>query len=299
MEKFPVSNIGLTLDLDRSLLKLSPLTFDVAGGHLASDILINARARPVHTEYDIRLSPTRMGLLLAKFGAEDSGTTGVVKARVQLRGDGDSVHESLASSSGRMAFIMPAGTFWTRNVQLAELDIGTFVQKMFEKKLKEPVQINCGLIAFTVRNGIAAADPILIDTKKNVVKGRGGFSFKAESLDLAIEADAKTFSLFSGQSPVGIGGYFAAPTIDPISGELVARAGAGLGLGVLVSPLAAIVAFVDPGDAEATRCGPVLAGARASAQREESGDRVKKLGDGKSARPDAPKKERKKFLGIF
>lgn len=299
MEKFPVSNIGLTLDLERSLLKLSPLTFDVAGGHLASDILINARARPVHTEYDIRLSPTRMGLLLAKFGAEDSGTTGVVKARVQLRGDGDSVHESLASSSGRMAFIMPAGTFWTRNVQLAELDIGTFVQKMFEKKLKEPVQINCGLIAFTVRNGIAAADPILIDTKKNVVKGRGGFSFKTESLDLAIEADAKTFSLFSGQSPVGVGGYFAAPTIDPISGELVARAGAGLGLGVLVSPLAAIVAFVDPGDAEATRCGPVLAGARASAQREESGNRVKKLGDGKSARPDAPKKERKKFLGIF
>lgn len=299
MEKFPVSNIGLTLDLDRSLLKLSPLTFDVAGGHLASDILINARARPVHTEYDIRLSPTRMGLLLAKFGVEQSGTTGVVKARAQLQGDGDSVHESLASSNGRIAFIMPAGTFWTRNVQLSELDIGTFVQKMFEKKLEKPVQVNCGLIAFTVRGGIAAADPILIDTRKNVIKGKGGFSFKTESLDLAIEADAKTFSLFSGQSPIGVGGYFAAPTIDPISGELVARAGAGLGLGLLVSPLAAIVAFVDPGDAESTRCGPVLAGARASAQREQDGGQVKKLGDGRSARPDAPKKERKKFLGIF
>jgi hypothetical protein len=301
MDNAAISNLGLRLDLDRSLLKLSPLTFDVAGGHLTSDISINARARPVRTDYDIRLSPVRMGVLLAKFGAEQSGTTGRMKARIRLRGVGDSVRESLASSNGRIAIIMPAGTFWTRNVQLSELDIGTFVQKMWEKKLTEPVQINCGLIAFTVRNGIAAADPILIDTKKNVIGGRGGFSFKTESLNLGIEADAKTMSLFSAQSPIGVEGYFAAPKIDPISGELMARAGAGLGLAALVSPLAAVVAFVDPGDAEPTRCGPVLAGARASAQRERDGDPVQNIGSGKSADPDEKpkKKKRKKFLGIF
>lgn len=298
MENFPISNIGLTLDLDRSLLKLSPLTFDIAGGHLASDIIINARNPAVVTDYDIRLSPTPMGKLLAKFGAEQSGTTGLLKARVQLVGTGDSVRKSLASSNGRIAIIMPAGTFWTRNIQLAELDIGTFVQKMFEDKLKEPVQINCGLIAFTVRNGIAAADPILIDTKKNVIGARGGFSFKTESLDFAIEADAKTFSLISAQSPIGVGGYFAAPKIDPISGELIARAGAGLGLAVLASPLAAILAFVDPGDAESTACGPVLSGARASAQREKDGGKVENISSGKNANPDKPKKK-KKFLGIF
>jgi uncharacterized protein involved in outer membrane biogenesis len=300
MDKAPISNLGLTLDLNRSLLKLSPLTFDVAGGHLTSDIVINARSRPVRTDYDIRLSPTRMGVLLAKFGAEESGTTGRVKARVQLRGVGDSVRESLANSNGRIAIIMPAGTFWTRNVQLSELDFGTFAQKMFEKKLTEPVQINCGLIAFTVRNGIAAADPILIDTKKNVIGGRGGFSFKTEAMDFAIEADAKTMSLFSAQSPIGVQGYFAEPRIDPISGELIGRAGVGLGLAALVSPLAAVMAFVDPGDAEPTRCGPVLAGARASAQRERDGGSVENIGSGKTAKPEEKeKKKRKKFLGIF
>ncbi|HEX8533520.1 MAG TPA: AsmA family protein [Allosphingosinicella sp.] len=298
MEKAPISNIGLRLDLDRSLLKLSPLTFDIAGGHLTSDIIINARGRPVRTDYDIRLSPVRMGVLLAKFGAEDSGTTGRMKARIRLSGTGDSVHESLASANGRIAVIMPAGTFWTRNVQLSELDIGTFVQKMFEKRLKEPVRINCGLVAFTVRNGIAAADPILIDTTKNVIGGRGGFSFKDESLNLAIEADAKTFSAFSAQSPIGVKGYFAAPRIDPISGELMARAGAGLGLAALVSPLAAVVAFIDPGDADSVQCGPVLAGARAYAQREKDGGKVDAISkDAKGG--DKPKKKRKKFLGIF
>ena len=115
---------------------------------------------------------------------------------------------------------------WTQNAQLSELDVGTFVTKMFEHKLKEPVQINCGLIAFTTRGGIAAADPILIDTSKNVVTGKGGFSFHDEAIDLAFRADGKKFSLFSLQSPVGIEGSFAKPTLDVLSPQLFARAGA-------------------------------------------------------------------------
>src|SRR3546814_6446517 len=169
--------------LERSRLALSPLTFDIAGGRMASDIIINARERPVATDYDIRLSPTPMGNLLAKFGVDASGTSGVVKARVQLRGRGDTVHESLANSDGRIAIILPKGTFWTRNVQLAELDVGTFFQKLVMGKLKKPVEINCGLIAFTVRDGIGAADPILIDTEKNVIAGRGAFSFRSEEAE--------------------------------------------------------------------------------------------------------------------
>jgi uncharacterized protein involved in outer membrane biogenesis len=305
-ESLPVSNIELGLDLNNMLLKLSPLNFSMARGTVSSDITINARKQPVFTDYDIRLSPTPMGTLLAGFGVEQSGTSGTVKARVQMTGAGDSVRESLANSNGRIAIILPRGSFWTRNVQLSELDIGTFIQKMFEKKLKEPVQINCGLIGFTVRRGIAAADPILIDTQKNVILGRGGFSFRNETLDLAFRADGKKFSLFSGQSPVGLNGYFARPGIDVISPELLGRAGVGLGLGAVVSPLAAIIAFVDVGDAKAADCGPVLEGARAAAQRTDKGKPRDDVGRGTTAKSESGKrskeerhKQRKKFLGIL
>jgi len=267
----PISNVAMTLILDKGLLKLAPIDFLMAGGAFSSDIAINARSATVVTDYDIRLSPTPMGKLLSRWGVEESGTTGTIKARVQMRGEGDTVRKSLATSDGRIAVILPKGTMWARNIQLAEIDIGTFIQKMFEKKLKEPVEINCGLIAFSVRDGIASADPILIDTKKNVILGRGAFSFKDESLDVAMRADGKTFSLFSGQSPVGIDGYFAAPGINPISPELVGRAGIGVGLGAALSPLAAVIAFVDVGDAKAAACGPVLSGASAKAQRTAKG----------------------------
>ena len=302
----PISAIDLTLKLDRSLLTLSPLTFDMSGGHVASDIEINARGAPVRTSYDIRLAPTPMGTLLARWGVEQSGTTGTIKGRVQMTGLGDTLHDSLATANGRIVVILPAGTMWARNVQLSELDVGTFVTKMFSGKLKQPVEINCGLIAFTVRNGVAAADPILIDTKKNVMIGRGGFSFKNESLDLAFRADGKKISLLSGQSPIGINGYFARPGINVVSPELVSRAGAALALGVVGTPIASLLAFVDTGDAKGAACGPILAGASAQGQRTKRGNPRDDVGRGTTAKDEKgegskgeQKKQEKKFLGIF
>ncbi|MCT8000903.1 AsmA family protein [Sphingomonas sanguinis] len=304
--RVPISDVDMTLALDRGKLTLSPLRFAMARGDVASDLVFDTRPRPSRISYDIRLSPTPLGRLLAGWGVAEAGTTGTVKGRIQLAGRGDTIHDSLASADGRMAFILPAGSLWTRNAQLAELDLGTFVQKMFEERLKEPVRINCGLIAFTVRSGVAAADPILIDTSKNVIVGRGGFSFRNEAIDLAIRADAKKFSLFSGQSPVGLTGHFVSPGIDPISGDLLARAGTGLGLAVVATPLAGVLAFVDVGDAKAAACGPVLAGARAGAQRTTKGQPRDDVGRGTTAKdekgrgnPGEAKAQRKKFLGIF
>ena len=294
----PISNVDLTLALDRGRLALSPLTFAMARGNVSADLIFDTRRRPAADRYDIRLSPTPMARLLAGYGVAEAGTTGVVKGRLQLAGRGDTIHDSLSTASGRIAIILPQGAFWTRNVQLAELDIGTFAQKMFQGELKEPVRINCGLIGFTVRNGVAAADPILIDTQKNVILGRGGFSFRNEALDLALRADAKRFSLFSGQSPVGIKGTFAKPGIDVLSPELLGRAGVGLGLALVATPLAGVLAFVDVGDAKSAACGPVLQGATARAQRTTGGKPRDDVGKGTTSKAEDGKK-RKKVLGIF
>lgn len=302
----PVSNIALTVTLDDRLLKLSPLSFEIARGHVDSDIIVDARKAPVRTDYDIRLSPTPMGRLLAGFGVEESGTTGMLKARIKLNGSGDSVAKSLASSSGRIAIIMPKGSLWARNVQLSELDLGTFFYKLILGKLKEPVQVNCGLIGFTVRDGIAAADPILIDTTKNVMVGRGGFSFRNEAVDLTFRADGKKFSLISAQSPVGVKGYFARPGIDVVSSDLVLRGAGAVALGLVASPLASVLAFVDVGDAKSAACGPVLSGATARAQLTSKGKPRDDVGRGTTAKAengkaskDQRRQQRKKFLGIF
>ncbi|WP_375395540.1 AsmA family protein [uncultured Sphingomonas sp.] len=291
----PIADIDLTVALRDRQLQLSPLTFAMSRGNVAADVMMDAQRRPAHIDYDIRLAPTPMGRLLSGFGVVDAGTTGTIHGRIQLAGDGDSIHRSLANANGRIAIVMPAGTLSTRNVQLAELDIGTFVQRMFQHQLKAPVAINCGLIGFTVRNGAAAADPIIIDTTKNVITGRGGFDFGSEAVDLAFRADGKKFSLFSGQSPVGLKGYFSKPSLAVVSPQLMARAGSALGLALLATPPAAILAFVDVGDAKAAACGPVLAGATANAQRTTKGKPREDVGNGTPSTTGG----KRKFLGIF
>lgn len=261
----PISALEADLTLDDRKLTLAPIAFDLSGGRLTSTIVLNARVRPVVTDYDIRLAQVALGRLLTAFDVENSGTTASVRGRLQLRGYGDSVHKSLASSNGRIALVFPSGTLWIRNVELAKLDLQNFIAAFFKGKLKKPSSIRCGLIAFTVKDGIATADPIFFDTKRAVFRGKGQFSFADESLRLAVEGDSKEFSLFSGQSPVAIGGFFAAPTINPISKELVGRALAGVVLGAVLTPVAAVLAFVDPGEEKNTDCTPVLAAKRSGA----------------------------------
>ncbi len=295
----PIQNLDLGLGLDNLLLSLKPLSFDLAGGRLSSDISINARKAPVVTEYDIRLSPVALNKLLTGFKIEDSGTTGTVRGRIQLKGYGDTVRKSLGSSTGRIAVILPRGTFWIRNTELLELDLFQYVGKALAKQLKDPSQVRCGLFGFTVRNGVAVADPIFIDTQRTVIRGTGSFSFADESLDLSVRADAKKFSLFSGQSPIGVGGWFAAPSINPISHQLLTRGAVGVGLGILGGPLAAILAFVDTGDQKNTDCTPVLAGAttpavRAADEAAEKSGGVKTAADKKFEADEEARKEQRK-----
>ncbi len=260
----PIANLKLGFYLEGSKLDLDPLAFDLAGGRMDSVININAAISPVVTDYDIRLSQVPIGKLLTSFKVEDSGTTASMRARIKLTGEGDTVRKSLGTSAGRVALVFPAGTLWVRNIELAKLDLQNFFTAFLGNRLKKPTVLRCGVLAFTVTGGKAVADPILFDTTRANYRGRGGFDFADESLSMSIEGDSKEFSIFSGQSPIGINGWFAAPSVNPISKELIARGGAAVALGVVASPLAAILAFVDLGNARNNDCAPVLAGSRDS-----------------------------------
>ena len=65
---------------------------------------------------------------------------------------------------------------------------------------------------------------------------------------------------------------------------IVTGGASGLGLAAVASPLAAVLAFVDVGDAKSVACGPVLSGAQATAQRTTKGEPRKDVGKGTTAK---------------
>ena len=280
----PITNLALDLTLYDGHLVLKPVRFDVVGGHLTADVDIDAQQEPVAAAYDIRMSAVPIGRLLTSFKVEDNGTTANVAGHIKLSGTGDSVHSSLASSSGRIAIVISQGTLWIRNIELAKLDVQNFLLAAFGKDLKKPRDIRCGVAAFTVRDGVAATDPVVFDTGRAVYTMKGQFSFRDESIGLALRGRSKELSFFSGQSPIGIHGYFAAPGVNPISKELIGRAGASVLLGIVATPVAAILPFVDLGTAKNSNC--------AAVESAETGAQV-------AAAPADPKAGKKKILGII
>ncbi len=282
----PISNLGIDLTLYDRHLVLKPVVFDVIGGRVTADIDLDAQQEPIAIAYDVRTTAIPIGKLLTSFKVEDNGTTANIAGHIALKGEGDSIHSSLASSNGRIAIVVSQGTLWIRNIELAKLDLQNFVVALLGKDLKKSRDIRCGVAAFTVEQGTARTDPVVFDTGRAIYTMKGQFAFPDESLGLSLRGRSKEVSFFSGQSPIGIGGYFAAPKVNPISKELIARTGGAVVLGIVATPLAAIIPFVDLGTAKNSNC--------AAVEKAETAAQVQ------AAPPDPKtKSQKKKVLGIF
>jgi hypothetical protein len=67
-------------------------------------------------------------------------------------------------------------------------------------------------------------------------------------------------TLLSVRAPVHVRGLLKKPSIAPDAKALAARGGAAAALGVLLTPVAAVLAFIDPGDKIEVNC-PALVNA--------------------------------------
>ena len=261
------AHLSATLALVNGVLTLSPASVDLAGGFVSTDIVIDTRRAPALARYDIRLSPTPMGRLLAGWGIAPSGTDAMARGRIELTGHGNTLRETLANASGRMALVIPEGTVRTQRASLSGLDVANLNAALFNAPPFGAAQVNCGLIAFTVRGGIATADPILIDTDGNALTGKGRIDLRDETVDLRLSADGKRFAFRGQPARVQVSGTLADPRLyrEPVSWFHPADL---FGLRLSLPRLGALFSFIDPGDAPDTACGPVLRGETAAAQQE-------------------------------
>lgn len=261
-----LGHLTMTLALVGGRLQISPASVDLGGGFVASDLFIDARRSPALVRGDIRLSPTPMGRLLRDWGIAPAGTTAMVKGRIQLTGRGDTLREAIGHADGRMALIIPGGVARMEQASASSLDMANMSDALFRDGADDnAAAIRCGLIAFTVRDGLATADPILIDTDGHVLTGRGALDLREERLDLRLNADGKATAFFTRLSPVRLGGTLTDPVLEREPVSWFSQSGF---FGLPLPNLATILGFVDPDGAQAPACGPILRGAPERAQHE-------------------------------
>jgi AsmA family protein len=110
-----------------------------------------------------------------------------------------------------------------------------------------------------VENGVAKADLFVFDTENALVESDGTIDLGKERVDLTLHPHTKGLRIFSLRSPLHAQGDFEHVDISVDKKTLLARGGGAIGLGLIATPLAALVPLIAPGnDGEQKSCIPLV-----------------------------------------
>ena len=191
--------------------------------------------------------------LLPAFGMTLS-PTGPFSVDLDLTGWGPSLRAFLGSASGRMHMAIGQGTLPVRQFDLIASDLVQAIMP-WATRHGDRTDLNCLNARFTVKDGLATVQRLLIDTTRITVTGIGEINLHTERIDLKLDPRPKDPSLISLATRMRVTGtlsdYGAAP--DAVGLAKNAAAGLALAIGEL-NPLALVLPFISIGTGVANPC---------------------------------------------
>lgn len=255
-----LSSGSVRVQLDNGLLKAQPVRLDLPRGRVEGGVILNARNKVPHTDLDLRLSNSRIETIVPLSFQGGTPLSGPLVGRAKLAGSGNSVHAAFANADGEVTVVAPNGEIRKAIAELLGVNV---IKGLGLLNKKDMTPIRCGVANFQTRNGVMRADNIVLDTGPVLVKGAGTVDLRTERVDLTFRGHDKKFRLVRVLLPITAKGPIMAPKLGVKPGAAIAQGGAAVTLGSLLSPLAAILPFVDPGLAKDANCAALIAEARA------------------------------------
>lgn len=249
--------------LKDGLLRAEPLRLELPRGQVAGFVTLDARKATPVTSLDLRLTNARIEQLIPVTVGGSPALTGALVGRARLTGAGDSVHKAFANAEGEVTVVAPGGEIRKAFAELMGVNVVKGLGLLLSDD-KSTTPIRCGVAHFRTRDGVMRAEDILLDTGPVLITGKGTVNLGTERLDLRVRGQDKKLRLARVLLPVKATGPIMAPKLGVEPGPALAQGGLAAALGSLLSPLAAILPFVDPGLADDANCGGLLAEARRS-----------------------------------
>jgi uncharacterized protein involved in outer membrane biogenesis len=277
--RLPLEGLAMHVSLGGGLLSLQPLEFAVAGGKVSGAARIDAREDLMRVSADVTVRNVDLGRAMPAL-RPPKGSTGKLTGRARLEASGNSVAKLLATLEGDIAMISTGGTASALTLVLADLDLaraGTFLIRG-----DESAAVRCVVGDFGAKHGVLALRTLVADTAVERIEGEGQVDFRTESYDLRLEAHSKQPTL-ALQGPINITGTFGKPQVLPAIGPVAVRVGAAVALGVVATPVAALIPLIDPGLAENADCAGLIGAADRNVAESRAGRAAK--GPSRSAGP--------------
>lgn len=255
VDGLPIERVTLGIRIENGTLAIDPLKFHVALGDVAFHAHFNpfTKDSPPRLQADIDIQHVDLHRLLGGPNMPPivQQTGGTLGGYVKLDTNGVSSREFLARMNGDAGIFVSNGQLSALLERLAPLDVLESLGILATGDKPQP--INCFISRFEVKDGLATADTLLLDTPATTIVGSGKLDFGAEKLDLNLKPYNHGFSPLSLRTPIDIGGTFGKPEFHVEAGNLIARVGAAVGLGILFPP-AALLPLIDTGLGKDNAC---------------------------------------------
>ncbi|WP_374604426.1 AsmA family protein [Arenimonas sp.] len=247
----PFESLDARLVLENGDLRLDPLDFGFAGGHIDGAVHLDARQDPMLADIDMKARGLQLPRMLPD--AEAAKSQGSLGGQLRLQGRGSSVAGVMATASGEAGIAMGPGRISNYLMELVGLDIAEMIKFKLGKDKEVPV--HCGYADFAVEGGVMTSRALAFDTSDTLVLGEGQVDLREERLDIVLRPRPKDFSPFSLRSPLQLSGPLADPDIRPQGGPLLLR-GAAVAALYAIAPPAALLGLVETGPGGESDCGP-------------------------------------------
>jgi AsmA family protein len=262
--KVPMKEVNFHLLLDNGLLTIDPLSFVLDQGRFAGRVQIDARQDVPVSDIDMRIDDVD----LSEFKSatmKQAPLQGTLQGRFQFHGAGSSIHKLASTSDGAVSVVIPHGQISDVIAELTGINVLKGLGLLLSKK-DEQTEIRCGIVDFRDHHGSLNTTTVYVDTSEVLITGRGKINLDSEDIDLALQGDPKKLRFLRLRSPIALHGTLLHPAVGINVGKLAEQAGIATALGVLLTPVAAGIAFIDPGLAKDKDCSSVLAQADAGIQ---------------------------------
>lgn len=249
--KWPLDDMDTHLRLENGLLRLEPLNFGVAGGHIRAVVRMDARESPIHTRARIDAQGLNLRQMVPDVKlAQDA--IGRIGGDIALTGTGNSIALMLGSSNGKVAVGMGRGQISNLLMELAGIDIAEALKFLVRGDRKVPVR--CAFGDFDVSNGVMTTRSLAFDTTDTIIVGEGTIDLRDETLHLKLRPRPKDRSLLALRAPLWIDGTFKNPEFHPDYGRIGLRGALALTL-ANIAPPAALLATLELGPGKDAQCG--------------------------------------------
>jgi hypothetical protein len=253
--KVSLRKVAATLTIDHGIVSLAPLTAELLEGKMAAHVRLDATKEVPAADVDVKFSDLQLALLDHK-AKGPAPMDGLMRARITVTGQGRSMHQIAATANGTVTAVVPHGTVRDSFAELTGIDLGG-LGLLMTKNMRE-TGVRCGVASFHAHQGTLTAQTLVVDTDPVLITGDGDVHMDSEGLDLKFRGHPKHMQLLRVRSPILVRGTLTHPSIDLQARNSAAQAAEAVALGVVLTPLAAVLAFVDPGLTKDADCAALM-----------------------------------------